>query len=342
MNINTTEKYQFNCPYLSLNKKTIIENKEELLSNLFFHILPYIAAANEQELKQYKALVSFNLMDVCLENYCDDNDKIKFITNTLRNKKTLPSRNNELKNIYQVYHQEYKFYLKNGGNDTLSSGVTYKNLNEFIEKNIQRLIVVYIIIQNLIRLSVYNKDSYSLYNAKELATISSEDDDKTIWTAKYINTSWNQFKDASLLIFGLLHTIFEKNNLIDIFSPTKYVSAEKFKELENYLFSENLKNIFANYLNYDGYTTDILGYALYAQEIIKSNKNKHSKTNLEQINISKIMRSKFGLNSINIKFSPLTNDETMAINNMDSDDDQKIDTSSKYQSILAQKNFSYK
>lgn len=71
MNINTTEKYQFNCPYLSLNKKTIIENKEELLSNLFFHILPYIAAANEQELKQYKALVSFNLMDVCLENYCD-------------------------------------------------------------------------------------------------------------------------------------------------------------------------------------------------------------------------------------------------------------------------------
>ncbi|GEM_PF-5608572 len=34
MNTNTNEKYQFNCPYLSLSKKTIIENKEELLSNL--------------------------------------------------------------------------------------------------------------------------------------------------------------------------------------------------------------------------------------------------------------------------------------------------------------------
>lgn len=339
MNINPTEKYQFNCPYLSLNKKTIIENKEELLSNLFFHILPYIAAANEQELKQYKALVSFNLMDVCLENYCDNDDKIKFITSALKNKKTLLSRNKELKNIYQVYHQEYKFYLKNGGNDTLSSGVTYKNLNEFIAKNRQRLIVIYLIIQNLIRLSVYDKDFYSLYNAKELTAISSEDDDKTIWTAKYINTSWSQFKDACLLIFGLLHTIFEQNNLTDIFSPTKYVPAEKFEKLKNYLSSENLKNIFGNYSNYDEYTTNILGYALYAQEIIKSNKNKHSKTNLEQINIPKIITSKFELNSTNIKFPPLTDDEKMA---MDNEDDQKVDTSSKQQSILAQKNFSYK
>lgn len=182
-------------------------------------------------------------MDVCIENYCDDGDKIKFITSTLGNKKTLPSRNYELKNIYQVYHQEYKFYLKNGGNDTLSSGVTYKNLNEFIEKNIQRLIVIYLIIQNLIRLSVYDKASYSLYNAKELTAISSEEDDETIWTTKYINTSWNQFKDASLLIFGLLHTIFEKNNLTNIFSPTKYISADKFEELKKYLSSEELKNI---------------------------------------------------------------------------------------------------
>lgn len=339
MNTNTNEKYQFNCPYLSLSKKTIIENKEELLSNLYFHILPYIAAANEQELKQYKALVSFNLMDVCIENYCDDGDKIKFITSTLGNKKTLPSRNYELKNIYQVYHQEYKFYLKNGGNDTLSSGVTYKNLNEFIEKNIQRLIVIYLIIQNLIRFSVYDKASYSLYNAKELTAISSEEDDETIWTTKYINTSWNQFKDASLLIFGLLHTIFEKNNLTNIFSPTKYISADKFEELKKYLSSEELKNIFCGYLNYDGYTADILGYVLYAQEKIKSNKNKHSKTNLEQINIPKIMTSKFGLNSANISTPPLTNDEKMA---MENEDDQKIDTSIKHQSILATKNFSYK
>lgn len=145
---------------------------------------------------------------------------------------------------------------------TLSSIFMWAKKKKFIDENPFDEVEmpaqdIYLIIQNLIRLSVYDKDSYSLYNAKELTAISSEEDDETIWTTKYINTSWNQFKDASLLIFGLLHTIFEKNNLTNIFSPTKYISADKFEELKKYLSSEELKNIFCGYLNYDGYTSFI-------------------------------------------------------------------------------------
>ena len=60
---------------------------------------------------------------------------------------------------------------------------------------------------------------------------------------------------------------------------------------------------------------------------------------MEQINIPKIMTSKFGLNSKEKKFPPITDEEKMSLEN---EEDKQINTSPKHQNILAQKNFSYK
>lgn len=302
----------FEIPYLSLKKDFIDMYSDELKENLFLHLLPYIAA-RPQELNLYKMLISFDIKDTILYNQPDD-IKAKFLSASAQHKKSIHVGNNTIKDYYKIYfaeHTAYEKYCKLNNEEGIAYGLTYKDLDNFMDRKYHLLLTIYFTVQNLIRLADYNPKLYSLDNAQILSDITAENNDQSkLLTKRWLKTAWDNHRENALFIFGFVQVLLDKNGLADIFKIKKFLTTDEITKL-NLLIKEkqNLPSLFNDYMNYQENIKDILSYALYAQDKLKPHKSSNANTPLQFTSLSKLLINKHSLTPKTIEFNQITPDE---------------------------------
>lgn len=300
---NTTK--EFICPCLSLKKGIINNNQELIYENVFLHILPYLVA-NKKNLKEYHGLVSYDIQDVLISELDTDIQK-KFISAAISKNKTPTNIKREFKDKYSIFYSEYKYYKDNV--DSMAYNVTYRDLDESLEKQYRQIMIVYFIVQNLIRLANYEK-LYSIANAKDLAVISFIDDEnKELYKERAITTAWNNLHDNALIIFGFVQNLLDKLGWTDTFKIQKFLAQDHYNKINECLYSDELQSAFKNHMSYEYDIKNILSYSLFASETIGNKKHIQAKYYYDGTALSSKIITKLELSKKEIDFLPISNEE---------------------------------
>lgn len=301
---NTTK--EFICPCLSLKKEIIDNNQKLIYENVFLHILPYLVA-DKKNLKKYHTLVSYDIQYTLLP---EDNPsmQIKFISSVIQNKKNLKRVNQEYKDTYSIFYTEYKYYKKNIYKN-MAYNVSYADLDEYIKKHYTQIMIVYFIVQNLIRLANHEK-LYSIANAKDLAVISFIDDEnKELYKNRAVTTAWNNLHDNALIIFGFVQNLLDKHGWADTFKIQKFLAQDHYNKINECLYSDELQSAFKDYESYEDDVKNILSYSLFASETIGDKKHLQAKDYYDGTVLSPKMITKLELSKKEIDFLPISNEE---------------------------------
>ena len=339
---NTTK--EFICPCLSLKKEIIDNNTDDIYENVFLHILPYLVA-DKKNLKEYHGLVSYDIQYTLLPED-KPSMQIKFISSAIQNKKNLKRVNQEYKDTYSIFYTEYKYYKKNIYKN-MAYNVSYADLDEYIKKHYTQIMIVYFIVQNLIRLANHDKPAspdkpashdelsnhderanqnklYSLANAKILSYITDDDNDENILYAQSaITRAWNDHKDSALIIFGFVQNLLDELGWSDIFKIEKFLSNKQYLEIKKHLNSTELRQAFIKKIDNETddnnthqiLVTNILNYALSAGNILGKNKHCQAKSHFDLVHLSKNTIQKLSLTEKKIDFKKLTQEEILSLEN---------------------------
>ncbi len=296
---------EFICPCLSLKKEIIDNNQELIYENVFLHILPYLVT-DKKNLKKYHTLVSYDIQDVLISDQ-DINVQKKFISAAISKKKTLTHVDLKTKDKYSIFYSEYKYYKDNV--DSMAYNVTYRNLDEALEKQYRQIMIVYFIVQNLIRLANHEK-LYSIANAKDLAVISFIDDEnKELYKNRAVTTAWNNLHDNALIIFGFVQNLLNKLGWTDTFKIQKFLAQDHYNKINECLYSDKLQSAFKNHMSYKGDIKNILSYSLFASETISNKKHIQAKDYYDGTALSSKIITKLELIKEEINFLPISNEE---------------------------------
>ena len=300
---NTTK--EFICPCLSLKKEIIDNNTDEIYKNVFLHILPYLVA-DKKNLKEYHGLVSYDIQDVLLSNQNIDRQK-KFISAAISKNKTPTNMKRKFKDTYSIFYSEYKYYKDTVG--SMADNVTYRDLDESLEKQYRQIMIVYFILQNLIRLANHEK-LYSIANARDLAFINCVDDEnKVLYKERAITTAWNNLHDNALIIFGFVQNLLDKLGWADTFKIQKSLAQDHYNKINECLYSDELQSAFKNHMSYKNDVKNILSYILFASETIGDKKHLQAKDYYDGTVLSPKMITKLDLSKKGIDFLPISNEE---------------------------------
>lgn len=296
---------EFICPCLSLKKEIIDNNQELIYENVFLHILPYLVT-DKKNLKKYHTLVSYDIQDVLISDQ-DINVQKKFISAAISKKKTLTYVDLKTKDKYSIFYSEYKYYKDNV--DSMAYNVTYRDLDEALKKQYRQIMIVYFIVQNLIRLANHEK-LYSIANAKDLAVISFiNDENKELYKNRAVTTAWNNLHDNALIIFGFVQNLLDKLGWADTFKIQKFLAQDHYNKINEYLYSDELQSAFKNHMSYKNDVKNILSYIVFASETIGDKKHLQAKDYYDGTTLSSKIITKLDLSKKEIDFLPISNEE---------------------------------
>ena len=314
---------EFNVPYLSLikqlpkiittedNNDTPAHDKEILFDNIFYHIIPYIIAT-EKELDRYNTLISYDLFISYLSWY-DTETKVKFLSSALRNQKKPTRIHKSLKQIYTIFYSEYKQYhtlITNSSLNNITYTATFHDIAKRFQAHYSQLMVTYFIVQNLIRLSS-QRTLYGIRNAKELTQITSDSNpNHTLYTKRAIKTAWDNHGYSAVLIFGFVHNLLNKKGWNELCDVPKFIPEEQYNAIKTKLSSDEFKEAFINYDNYNEDAENILRLAQYAENIICNQKNSQSSSAYSGIRLNKMLTKKINLTPLTLSFNKISSDES--------------------------------
>lgn len=266
-------------PYL--NHKISPNSLEDAKENIWFHMIPYIVARTDEELCAYKSIMSLNLQTMILSNLDTRQEKISYKINALKNKKTK-------KYLYDLYLYEHQFYETNGGDDTVLLGYTLRDIQNILQEDASVLILIYFRVLNLLRLAKYAPEKYSINRSSKmiynLHIISdTRETIKNYWSYDKIEKSWQRYKSVSHIIYGYVQTLVD-HNILDLNL--------------NFTTSTDIPTIISDYNEYYSFVDEILGYAVYAQDILTKFKSKNSELTLNLTTIPPKILKKFKIKNI--------------------------------------------
>lgn len=255
-------------PYL--NHRISEESKECAIENILFHLMPYLVAKDDDELKKYKAMVSFDLMNSLVDEKDEALLFLKYRTKVIKKLKC-----NE--KCFDIYKYEYEAYIANGGADAIIHGYTYRDMDEVLKKETPNLMMMYFFILTLLRLRKYAPQKFSIHKAKQIISnlflsLNGREDFYQLWgitnTAKCIS----KYLPKGHIIFGYIHTLIQ-HNIINIQEMTAA------KEL----LSDKVKETLLSYKEEKCYTltSEIVGYALYARRMLEKFKHKQASESIK-------------------------------------------------------------
>ena len=275
-------------PYL--NHKISEKSKECAIENILFHLIPYIfAIEDEEKLKKYKAMVSFDLMNSIADDKEDSLNSLMYRSKVAKKQKCS-------KELFDIYKCEYESYITNGGAQSLIYGYTYENIKNIIKEETSPLLITYFFVLNLLRLYTYCRNKFSRNKAKEMVhrlslTIQGSESLFSIsgWGMTNINEALSHYLSRSHIIFGYIHTLIT-HNIINIENLSS----------ANDLISNTVKNVLASFTEEKCYslTSEIIGYALYVENILGKEKGKHAESPIQFISIPSKAIKKFGFKEI--------------------------------------------
>jgi hypothetical protein len=188
-------------------------------------------------------------------------------------------------------------------------------MDDEMERHFNWLIYTYFIVQNLIRLAINHPKLYSIEQGKQLSYMTNEDDAKQeLFAYRGIKTAWDTHMNGALIIFGFVQNLLDTKGWDEIFKIKKFLNNSEMKQLSIILSSPELKTAFIDYLNNkdDIFTSNlqnILGYSLFAQNIVLNIKHEQAKYVYEGAIISPQTAKRFGFVEKQINFIPLSSDE---------------------------------
>ena len=269
-------------PYL--DRKISSDSLEYAKENIWYHLLPYIVAQTDNELQGYKSIISLSLQSSILDELKTQQDKIQYKINALKNRKLN-------KYLFDLYLYEHQFYEANGGDDTVLMGYTLRDIETILRKDASILILIYFRILNLLRLAKYAPKKYSINRSSKMVynlhTASDTNEiTRCFWSYDKIEKSWQKYKSVGHIIYGYVQTLVD-HNILDLNL--------------NFTTSTNISTIISDYNEYDSFIDSILGYAIYAQEILTNLKSKNSETTLSVMIIPPKILKKFKIKNIQPK-----------------------------------------
>lgn len=280
--------HEITFPYL--NHRISEKSKECAIENILFHFIPYIFASDDEEkLKKYKAMVSFDLMNSIADDKEDSLNSLTYRSKVAKKQKCS-------KELFDIYKCEYESYITNGGAQSLIYGYTYENIKNIIKEEASSLLITYFFVLNLLRLYSHCRNKFSRNKAKEMVhrlslTVQGSDSLFSIsgWGMSNINNALSRYRSRGHIIFGYIHALI-MHNIIDIENLSS----------ANDLISDTLKNALASFTEEKCYTltSEIIGYALYAENILGKEKDKHAETPIQFISIPSKAIKKFGFKEI--------------------------------------------
>lgn len=268
------------------------ESIEDAKDNIFFHLLPYMIATNDDELKKYKAMISFDMMRSIADE--DENPQLflKYRSKAIQaqSKKNITFKGD----LFDIYKCEYKSFKDNGGNKAIVNGYTYGDIEKFLRDNIRKLMMMYFFILTLLRLNKYAPQKYSIFKAKQIMTdfrltINEKEDFYPLWGTTNVAKNLSIYLSRGHLIFGYIQALINHNiiKIGELKSPTE-------------LFSEQNQDGFASFTEEKCYTLtpEIVGYALYVKRILEKAKHKNAKDGISFISMSDKVLKKFSFKEI--------------------------------------------
>ena len=268
------------------------ESMEDAKDNIFFHLLPYIIAINNDELKKYTAMISFDMMRAIADE--DENPQLflKYRSKVIQaqSKKNVTFKGE----LFDIYKCEYKFFKDNGGNKAIVNGYTYGDIEKFLRDNIGKLMMMYFYILTLLRLNKYAPQKYSKSKAKQIMTdfrliINEKEEFYHLWGTTNVAKNTSIYLSRGHLIFGYIQALINHNiiKIDELKSPKE-------------LFSEQNQDGLASFTEEECYTLtpEIVGYALYVKRILEKAKHKNAKDGISFISMSDKALKKFGFKEI--------------------------------------------
>lgn len=260
-------------PYLNYQFGKNIAVKEILL----LHLFPYILSAYQLEnIKSYQAPVSLMTMNMILADETEKTQK-KFITNALNDIKTKTKTS-----CYFAYKLEYDEFQRVGGYESILYNKNWASLEQEIKDNAESFFTIHAIVRHLLRnYSPNNKNSYSYVQAfRDVKSANDKYSQLILLGSKKIEEEfWAKFKYVAPIIYGYIEALYVKHQIPEIPERIKNISDKQLyrTELRKYINTE-LGAILANTKQNAKFMDDIIGYALYAQQIfpqIKHRNNSH-------------------------------------------------------------------
>lgn len=170
-------------------------------------------------------------------------------------------------------------------------GYTLRDIETILRKDASILILIYFRILNLLRLAKYAPKKYSINRSSKMVynlhTASDTNEiTRCFWSYDKIEKSWQKYKSVGHIIYGYVQTLVD-HNILDLNL--------------NFTTSTNISTIISDYNEYDSFIDSILGYAIYAQEILTNLKSKNSETTLSVMIIPSKILKKFKIKNIQPK-----------------------------------------
>ncbi len=278
---------EIDFPYLK--HKISPDSLEYAKENVWYHLLPYIVAKTDDELQGYKSIISLSLQSSILDELETQQEKSQYKINAIKNKKTN-------KYLFDLYLYEHQFYEANGGDDTILMGYTLRDMENILRNDASILILIYFRVLSLLRLAQYTPEKYSINRSSKMVydlytVLDKNETTRRFWSYDKIEKSWQRYKSVCHIIYAYIQTLIDHNCLdLNVNIDT----------------STDIPTIISDYNEYDSFVDSILGYAIYAQEILTNFKSKNSETPLNLIIVPPKILKKFKLKSIQPKLQPFS------------------------------------
>lgn len=165
---------------------------------------------------------------------------------------------------------------------------SYYTIQNILREDTSVLILIYFRVLNLLRLAKYAPEKYSINRSSKMVynlhiISDTGETTKNYWSYDKIEKSWQLYKSVSHIIFAYIQMLV--NNIF-------------FDLNSNFTTSENIPTIISDYNKYYSFIDEILGYAIYAQEILTKFKNKNSEITLNLTTIPPKILKKFKIKNI--------------------------------------------
>ena len=272
-------------PYL--DHRVSEESKKCAIENILFHLLPYLVAKNYDELKKYKAMVSFDLMNSLVDEKDEALLFLKYRTKAIKKLKCKEE-------CFDIYKYEYKSYIANGGADAIIHGYTYNDMNDIIKKEASNFMMMYFFILTLLRLRKFAPQKYSIHKAKQIISnlclvLNGMEDFYQLWGITNSAKCISKYLRIGHIIFGYVHTLIQ-HNIIEI----KEMTAAK------ELLSDKVKEALVSYEDEKCYTltSEIVGYALFARRTLEKFKHKQAADSIKFLSMPHKAYKKFNFKEI--------------------------------------------
>lgn len=265
-------------PYLNYQFGKNIAVKEILL----LHLFPYILSAYQLEnIKSYQAPVTLMTMNMILADETEKTQK-KFITNALNDIKTKTKTS-----CYFAYKLEYDEFQRVGGYESILYNKNWASIEQEIKDNAESFFTIHAIVRHLLRNYSPNvKKSYSYNQAFSDARGANDKYSQLVLTgSKNIEEQvWKKFKYAAHLIYGYIEALYVNHQIPETPERIKNISDKKLyrAELRKYINTE-LGAILTDTEQNAKFMDDIIGYALYAQQIFPNLKHQNNSHNFYKI-----------------------------------------------------------